>query len=393
MTGIRDELESPTHHTNRAAHPAGWEPGYEQNGDTAVGTAQFGDDGDPDSHDLVAGFGLNPDEWAVVGSVNCRRWQGYDGRWLRYFKADLVRRTPGDGPDVDALCKVAASRKFKRPPARPTDGWVSFVSMNDWQIGKGEGGGTPATVEWLRERFARLDDMWRLEKPAAIHLGNTGDLSEAVAGHYPSQAFTVDLDQREQDRVARRLVMSLAEIAARRAPVVTVSGVPCNHGQNRNGSGKMQTRVTDNKSLTYVENVQEAMASNPDVFGHVDFLYPPDETLVTELAGVPVALNHGHSFGGGTALAAANKWWAGQIVGMMPAAAAVMLLTAHRHHFTVSEESGRTVMLAPACDGGSGWYTRTTGASSPRGLLTVKIGAGIGDPTAGERCWDDVKIL
>lgn len=393
MKGIGDELASPTHKERRATHPKGWEPGYEQAGDSAVGTAQFEDGADPSSDELVAGFGLHPDEWAVVGAVNCRRWQTYDGRWLRYFKCDLVRRTRGDRADVDALCAAAMRRRVKAPPARTDDGWVSFVSLNDWQIGKGEGGGTAATVEWLRERFAMLDDLWRKDRPAEIHLGSTGDLSEGVTGHYASQAFTVDLDQREQDRVARRLLLALLDIAARRAPLVTVSGVPCNHGQNRNGAGKMHTTVSDNKTLTYVENVQEVAAANPDAYGHVRFLYPPDETLVADMAGVPVALNHGHSFGGGGALVAADKWWTGQIKGMLPAAGAVMLLTAHRHHLTVSEESGRTIMLAPACDGGSGWYTRTTGASSPRGLLTVKVGAGIGNPLEGERCWDDLTIL
>ena len=75
--------------------------------------------------------------------------------------------------------------------------------------------------------------MWKLDKPSCIFLGNEGDLSEAVTGHYASQAFTVDLDQREQDRVVRRLLFKFVETAARRAPKVFVSGVACNHGENR----------------------------------------------------------------------------------------------------------------------------------------------------------------
>lgn len=380
----------------RAAHPKGWEPGYTTAGTTATGVYVAPEDQHPDEAMIVRGMGLDPDDWAIVGNVNVRRWQTYDERWLRYYKCDVVRRRAGDRPDVNALCKLAASRKVTRPKPRTDDGWVSFVSLNDWQIGKGEGGGTPATVDFLMERFARLEDLWKRDKPAVIYLGNTGDLSEAVTGHYPSQAFTVDLDQREQDRVARRLVFRVADIAARCAPRVILSGVPCNHGENRGPSGKMQTRVTDNKSLTYVENVAEAMAMNPDAYGHVEFEYADDSgVLVADLAGVTTGLTHGHQFdrGSGTSMSKVVNWWTGQIKGLRPVSAAVLLMTAHKHHFEVSEEIGRTAMIAPACDGGSGWWTNMTGQESPRGLLTVKVGTGIGNPLEGQRCWDDLKVL
>lgn len=380
----------------RAAHPKGWEPGYEQSGNTATGSAVFDDAADPDSLAIIAGFGLDPDLWAIVGNVNCRRWQTYDERWLRYYKCDLVRRVPADDrADVQALCKLASSRKARRPTARPDTGWASFAALNDWQIGKGEGGGTTRTVDFLLERLARLDDMWRRDKPATIFLGNEGDLSEAVTGHYASQAFTVDLDQREQDRVVRRLLFQFVETAARRAPKVVLSGVACNHGENRGPAGKAQTRPSDNRSLTYVENIAEMCAQNPDAFGHVEFLYAPDTILVADMAGISTVHTHGHIFdrGGGAPMTKSQAWWNGQITGMRPAAAATVMVTAHRHHFQMSEETGRTVFMAPACDGGSQWFTDATGKSSPRGLLTFKLGTGIGNPLDDQRCWDDLRIL
>jgi len=391
---LADALSYGASPSARAAHPKGWEPGYEQSGNTATGSAVFPDGDDPDSLAIIAGFGLNPDDWAIVGNVNCRRWQTYDERWLRYYKCDLVRRTPAtDRADVDALCKLAASRKPRRPHQRSDMGWASFAALNDWQIGKGEGGGTTRTVDFLLERLARLDDMWKRDKPSCIFLGNEGDLSEAVTGHYASQAFTVDLDQREQDRVVRRLLFQFVETAARRAPKVVVSGVACNHGENRGPAGKAQTRPSDNRSLTYVENVAEMCAMNPDAFGHVEFLYAPDTVLVCDIAGISTVHTHGHIFGSGQPMTSTVKWWTGQVMGLRPAAAATVLVTAHRHHAQVSEELGRTVFMAPACDGGSQWFTDATGKSSPRGLLTFKIGAGIGDPLEGERCWDDLRIL
>jgi len=169
--------------------------------------------------------------------------------------------------------------------------------------------------------------------------------------------------------------------------------VACNHGENRNGSGKMHTRPSDNRTLTYVENIAEVCAQNPDAFGHVEFVVARDTVLSLDIAGVPTVNTHGHLFDGGAPMTAAMKWWTGQIVGMREAAAAVVLFTAHRHHFQVSEETGRTVVMAPACDGGSQWFTDRTGKSSPRGLLTLSMGKAIGDPLEGERCWDDLRVL
>src|SRR5690625_7809823 len=82
-------------------------------------------------------------------------------------------------------------------------------------------------------------------------------------------------------------------------------------------------------------------------------------------------MTHGHQMRGsanaaGTAVAA--KWWEGQIMGTQPIANADMLMTAHRHYLEVSEMTGRTIIQAPAFDGGSFWYTSATGRNSPRGL-------------------------
>jgi hypothetical protein len=395
VTDLAAEAVAHAAPQNRAIHPKGWEPHVVESGGTATAVSAPME-GDPSHDDLIRAWGMDPGEWAIVGDVQVRRWQTYDERWLRYYRASLTRRVRAARADVDELCKLASSRRHKPPKARTADGWVSFVAVNDWQIGKADedGGGTPETVEFLRERFAMLDDMWKREKPAEIVLGNEGDITERVYGNYPSQPFTVDLDEREQQRVARRLTLELTSIAARRAPVVRWLGVPCNHGENRQ-NGKMVTRVTDSVTLSLLETTAEACALNPDSFGHVRFELAPDIALVTDLAGICTVHTHGHQFdrGSGSAMVKAMRWWDGQITGMQPAAAAVMMVTAHKHHFEVTEEKGRTVALCPASDGGSRWWKNLTGQTSPRGMLTMKIGAGIGDPLQGQRCWDDLRIL
>ena len=356
--------------------------------------------------ELIADWGLDPTRHRIVdGSAQFRGWDapigGGEVRRLRYYRATIVEATAAvDRADVDQLVKAAMR---KTPPrnrcAIDSDNPAFIVSLNDWQIGKGEGGGTPATVDrivasWDRAR-GRLRELTKLgRRPSRVVLANTGDLVEAVSGHYPSQPFTVDLNGREQLRVARRLLFRMVDDCVTDGYGVTVTAVPCNHGENRNGNGKAQTTPDDNASLTIVEGLEEACAANPDRYSGVDFAYARDLTMVLDVAGVNVGLTHGHQIGGarrtgsGSArgAAAVEKWWEGQIMGCHPIAAADLILTAHRHHLQVSEETGRTVMMAPAIDGGSYWFTSTTGRTSPPGMLTLTIGAG------HLRGWGDLEV-
>jgi hypothetical protein len=49
------------------------------------------------------------------------------------------------------------------------------------------------------------------------------------------------------------------------------------------------------------------------------------------------------------------------------------------------EQSGRkTHIQSPALDGGSNWFSNSSGAEAPAGMLTL---------TVGEGKWDDLKIL
>lgn len=241
-------------------------------------------------------------------------------------------------------------------------------------------GGTPEMIDRLLISFAavraRLRELTRLKRrPSMIVLANTGDLVEAVSGHYPSQPFIVDLNGREQLRVARRLLFRMVDELVSDGYRVLVTAVPCNHGENRNASGKAQTTPDDNASLTIVEGIEEACMANPDRYEGVSFAYAKDLTMVIDVSGVNLGLTHGHQIkGAGSGAASVEKWWQGQIMGCQPIASADILLTAHRHHFQISEETGRTVMLAPAMDGGSYWFTSTTGRSAPRGMLMVSIG-------------------
>lgn len=400
MGALGDALAQPPRREPKAKAPAGWEPGLTWDG-TAGTITTTALDAEPDPAvwaDLVADWGLDPERHLIVpGSLQFRGWDAPVGdgevRRLRYYRATIVDRTVRSA-DVDELCGIARRKKPVKPLERKTEGnpWL-VVSLNDWQIGKGEGGGSDATVEAItaaiagvRRKLRELDKLGR--RPDRVVLANTGDLTERNAGHYASQAFTTDLNDREQQKVARHLLFGFVDALVGDGYGVTVTAVPCNHGENRNGDGKAMTTPDDNLSLVIVEHIEEVCRANPERYRDVDFAYAKDLTLVLDVAGVNVGMTHGHQIrGSGSAASKVEKWWQGQIMGTQPIAAADLLMTAHLHHLQVSEETGRTVFIAPAIDGGSYWYTSATGRSSPRGMLTLTIG------DAHHRGWGDLEVI
>lgn len=395
MSAFDDAIALEAHDSPRAKHPPGWEPHVEEHGDTATAvSAPMA--GQPSEGDLIRGWDMDPDVWQIVGDVQVRRWQRHDGEWLRYFRAHLTRRRAApDRADVEALCRAALRRHPAHKPVATDTGRALVVALNDWQIGKNEGPGrgSAETVDRIARQLATLPALIRAHKPSSVVLAGVGDLTERVSGHYPAQQWTTDLDEREQQRVARRLLLRAVDVVAPLVERVTMTAVPCNHGETRDAGGKMLTRVSDSVSLTLAESVAEVCAANPERYGHVEFLFPTDATLVHDVEGVQLATNHGHHFRRtGDAMRTAWDWWRGQIMGVQPIAAADVLLTAHKHHFQVSEEQGRTIMLAPANDGGSAWWMRMTGQESPPGMLTFLAGLGVGDPREG-RCWDHLRVI
>jgi len=345
--------------------------------------------------ELIADWGLNPTETEVIeGSVQVRAWDTHDGRRLRYYRATIRKATAGtDQPDIDALCRMIEKRRPTKIATTEAPRAV-LCCLSDWQLGKGEGGGTEATIERIlvaaAELVARIKELSKAGRPpATIYLVGLGDLVEQCSGHYPSQAFTTDLDRRSQMRLARRLILHYVDSVLPLAPRIVLGAVPGNHGENRNSSGKAYTTATDNDDLAVFEGVAEILAANPDRYGHVHTVLAESNTLVLDVAGVPVAFAHGHKAnGGGHPAAKLEGWWKGQVMGRQPVADAAILITGHFHHLIVSETTGRTFMQVPAMDGGSEWWTDQTGQNSATGTLCLGVGEGY-----GARGWGDLIVL
>lgn len=407
MTGLSDLLATagpPERTPARPTHPKGWEPGIAWDGATGTITTEPLADA-PIWAELIADWGFDPGAMEVVdGSIEVIGWDspvkgtktGEKIRLKRY-KARLVKRGgTTDRPDVDALCAAIMKRKPKRQNRTVTGTDLAralVVCLSDWQVGKGEGDGSAGTVDRILSAIdavaARVKELAKCGRPVgAVYFLGMGDLVEQCAGNYPSQAFTVDLDRREQMRVARRLCLAAVD-AVLDVPLIVFAAVPGNHGENRNGDGKAYTTITDNDDLAVVEQLGEILSANPARYGHVSVVTAKTPDLTLDIAGIPVAFRHGHIGGRGAHSAAKiEEWWRGQALGRQPAADAQILVSAHYHHLLMSEATGRTVLQCPAMDPGSAWFTQATGSNSPAGMLTFAVGEAY-----GPRGWGDLEVL
>lgn len=359
---------------------------------------------DPTNEELLELFGVDGDRWEV-SNFRRSKWQTPNGEWLESFRASFKPYTGIPRADVDELLKVVQKWKPKKPPAPPvtppagqpearTD-YAFVVNLSDWQIGKGEGGGSAATVERVmalgpavEARVKELRRSGRVISELVVH--GLGDLVEGCDGFYAMQAFQADLDRRGQLKVTWRLLAELLKRWAPLAPKITVAAVAGNHGENRR-NGKAYTTFADNDDLVVFEIVADVLKGVPG-FEHVKFMIPEDRlSLVHDVAGVWHGLAHGHQFSrGATASAKAADWWKAQAFGINAMMHAQILVSAHFHHFAATEysENGRTHFQTPAMDGGSQWYAAGGGGTASPGTLTYLCGS-----AAGPRGWRDLAVI
>ena len=348
-----------------------------------------------DWHDILKGFGLDPDEFFVVDdTVRMSKWQqskrtesgDRDVVWLYSYRARFARRTPTlTDVDIERLTSLVEKwRPAKTKPNTTTAEPCTFlINWADWQIGKSENGGVAATVDRVHKSFedciARIKELRKagrnIEKVAVFNLG---DPSEGCSGNYASQQFTVQLNLRAQ----LNLVLDLwTQGVAALQPDVFAS-VLCNHGEwTRNGGSKPITSDSDNVGGYLGDTLQRIFGD----YGPIEWHIAHDEMMqMIQLSGVPVAITHGHKITGKE-----FEWLRGQSQrlqydeGVMPR----LWITAHRHHFSLEDYGPFWRAQCPSLDGGSKWYSDMTGKWSTPGTLTMLVGNH--DP----RGWSDVAVL
>ena len=252
-----------------------------------------------------------------------------------------------------------------------------FVGWADWQLGKGEGDGTKGTTQRILDSFQATTDRITAMRKRGINvdgllLANMGDHTEAVTGHYTSQTYSVDLNQRDQLNLAIELNLTGIKALAPMFDQVTYSATLCNHGQWQRVAGKALTDDSDN-STGFIGDTLHTVCDLHSALSHMDWIIPRDEMITTgTFSGVNLAMAHGHKIG-----SAEDTWLAKQSLWLQATRRfeTELWATAHRHTASVEDFGPYSRIQNSTNDPGSKSFTDATGKFSTQGTTTFLIGA------------------
>ena len=329
-----------------------------------------------DWDDELREWGFDPAIFEVIEPVRFSTWQTYDERQLWAYKAQIRTRTAVNKGDLELLTQPVRNDR-RKPLQRPQGAFTMVVPLGDWQIGKDDGDGLEGTVKRIQDSFTAVLDRVKFLRKAGYEIGgllvcSLGDLGEGCSGHYEQQTFSVELDRRDQNKIVRRLARNALMLWATEFDSVTVAAVAGNHGENRRGS-KSFTSTNDNDDVAIWESVAETLSVRPDLYSHIKWLLPQEQLSVSVKVGDKiVGLAHGHQSRSGDIA----KWWEQQSLGGRPVASADVLVTGHFHHFRCVEVTkGKWHIQVPAQDGGSNWFSESSGRSNTTGQVTFLLSA------------------
>lgn len=336
-------------------------------------------------------FQQDPNEFEIVDdTVRMSTWQQSKGLedgtrdmvQLYSYSARFKRKPKQRLSDADVAEVQNRMRRWRpvraKVSAKSGSPVAAVINLADIQGGKSEGGGVAATQQRLLDGLENvqrwLDRMGDDYNISEVVLVNNGDPMENCAGNYAAQLFTVELNTRQQMNFVLDMWAMYANALFPQFDRSRFVSVLCNHGEfGRMGGPKSQTSDSDNAGGFLAETLRRILEGHQG-FQHVEWTIPHDEMNVyADVAGVPMAFNHGHKIPGNDA-SGFEKWLNGQVRGDHDAHRARIWQTAHRHHFAAWDMGSCSVFQAPSLDGGSKWLTDMTGRYSRSGILAYLVG-------------------
>jgi hypothetical protein len=247
---------------------------------------------------------------------------------------------------------------------------VAVLQPTDEQWGKTDfNGGTAETEERVLTSYSRFADYIREYRPARVLFARTGDGIENVCST-GSQRDTNDLDLPHMLAQLFKIDLHSLKMIAPLVGEVKDARVPSNHGRWRTGLKADAGNPHADFGIVVgrmLENTQRELG----VFPNVEFLFPEKlmESMTVQLGGIRVGLVHGHQTNSPDRL---GDWWGKQDHGRMPTWDADILFAGHFHsHRKYQSGDGRYVIVGPASDNGSSWFSNLQGERATAGMLAV----------------------
>ena len=266
---------------------------------------------------LESYFGADAKNYRVLeDTAEIRFWDmaGNPPQRLYYFKAKIVSNNAYMPDDDFKKLLNQAKKKKPTPKKKPTKNSKTFcIALSDWQIGKE---GTEQTIERWMDSIPKIKEQIKtLRKSETIDqlfIAGLGDIVEGCTGFYAQQEFTVELDYRQQQKVARRMAYTALKELVPMFDKTVVSFIAGNHGEPRN-SGKSFTTFSDNRDIMLGEELAEIFKEAPAYKDKIDLIMPDSLSITLDISDTVVTLVHGHQMrGGGNPQAKARTWLANQ---------------------------------------------------------------------------------
>ena len=386
----------PRQTRKKVDHPKGFEPSVSYKNSTKSGeivsSPQKKNSINWDEQ-LRSYFGKDSHKYKVLeDTAEIRFWDSNIGNGnierLYYFKAKIIssdKHLPDE--EVKKLIKLAGSKKPPQKKKVSKDSLTFVIALSDFQIGKE---GTEDSIDRFITYIPKIkDQIKKLQKTEIIDqvlFAGLGDLVESCSNHYSMQEFTTILDERSQQKVARRMIYTIIKEIMPMFSKGLVAFIGGNHGENRR-SGRSYTTFADNKDVMLAEELQEIFQEAPAYKDRLLFMIPDNELSLTfEVSNTVISILHGHQMRGGVnSQAKSRKWVSDQAFSRNPIADSDIILHGHYHYFSAYESSDRLILQAPTLDSGSEWFENTKGDKSRSGMLTFVIG--------GDEKWDYIKVI
>ena len=352
-----------------------------------------------DWDNVLISFGLDPEIFEVSNdTVRMSKWQSSkrlengdrDIIWLYSYKANFRRKNiEAESLDLSSLQKrIDQWKPAVRKPEKRDEAPCTFVTCwADWQIGKSAGGGVLATIDRVQESFdltaERIERLtWAGRNTEKVAVFNMGDPTEGCDGNYASQLFTVELTQREQ----LNMVLDLWSNGIMAIQPDVFASVLCNHGEwTRRGGSKPVTSDSDNAGGYLADTLQRVFDGREG--SPTEWHIAHDEMVqMVNLSGVNVAITHGHKI---SSAAKEADWLRSQSIRLLRkhGSEPQLWVTAHMHHVKVEDMGPWWRLQCPSLDGGSKWFTDSSGKWSTPGTLTFTVGQ------HDIRGWSDLAVL
>lgn len=324
--------------------------------------------GENEWREFLRAKGTDPDTVTFTFGVTSNPHGGY---WNKLLNVRPKPQPIDETVDWEAAAKFIEG--FTYVPAK-RDHLVNtaILQPTDEQWGKTDfNGGTPQTEERVLNSYAAFADYCREYRPRQIALLRTGDGIENTCSTN-SQRDTNDLDVPHQIVQSFKIDLQGLAMLAPLAEEVIDARVTSNHGRWRTGLKADAGNPHADFGIAVgrqLEDTQRVLGVLPNV----KFLFPDAlmESMTVQLDTIRAGMTHGHLASSPDRM---GDWWAKQDHGRMPTWDADILFVGHWHSMRIYQSGdGRWVVVGPASDNGSSWFSNIRGERARSGMLAMSI--------------------